>query len=260
MIRIILYIFTAIVIFYLFIPAPAVSQAGVAHPDGLIGQINGSLCAGYSSVSAEERVSHADHQFLGLDFGFPVSRYITFNAGYKIENVDSIFHNYFLGASFRLGDPTKASSYFNPDGVAWQPVLTVNGGGRVSDKHIKDNQYYIMGEILVPVSTYLSAGIAGKYYQDRDFRQVDQIFGRVNIFTERYQEGERYSNSDGVEGSPSFYLTGGGSSDGLFGQVDFLMPLERDMTLVLVLRGERTPSPYTRTASIGICINYYPGH
>nr|MBN2277404.1 hypothetical protein [candidate division Zixibacteria bacterium] len=234
-------------------------EAAEKHPDGLVGQINGSFEAAFTSVAAENNVPHTDRFQFGLDLAIPAANLLTVMAGYQLENVDSVFHHYFVALKVYPGNPLVTRGHANPDGVIGLPVFSLGYGGRVPDRHVDNHQYVISGSALVPVMKSLSLGIGGNYYQDRELVQVDEYYGMVNFFTGSYLPGEEYSNPDGVEGTPSFYLRAGGSSDGFFGQMDILMPLKQNLTLVLNLRGQRTPSPYTRSARIGIRINYYPG-
>jgi len=236
------------------------SNAQTTHPDGLIGKPSGWISAGYASVSVERELPGFDRTRFGAGMVLPATSFFTFDASYALENEDTLYHNYSVGARFRFGDPSKSNSSVNPDGRVARPVLLLAYEGKFPDVETSNYRFYATIETIMPISSRFTFGGGWRYYDEDHPRQVDEFYGILNYFPASYAPGREYENPDGVDGNPSFFLRGGGSSHGFFGQLDIAAPLKPNLTLTLSIRGERIPSPYVRTAILSGHIDYYPGN
>ena len=242
------------------LPVTADSQFPRHHPDGLVGRFNASLEAAYAYVTAGDKVSLVDRSCFGAGLRCPIIPQSTFELGYTLEHGDSLFHSYHLAAKTYLADPLRDASNLNPDGAVGAPIVSISFIGRIPDVAPSKHRFEAGVAVSLPLSRNFTIGAGWNYYQKETPFQADKFFGLVNFFPRNYFPGEEYSNPDGIEGYPSFYLRGGGSDNGFFGQLEVAIPIEPRLTMILIIRGERVPSLYTRTAMLGGRINFYPGN
>ena len=245
-------------IFSILFTSSTFAQGKLAKtPDGVLHKPSGFIFAHYASLTTGGTVAVTDHKDLGAGIKYPLFTRLTLSVSYFVENRDSLYHNYRALATVYLVGPSKKPKC-NPDGPIGGPVVIAGWGGEIPDQFPKNHRYQGLLELLYPFNTHWSFGLGGNYYQPRVGRQDDKVFGVINFFPRAYLTGEEYSNPDGVEGIPSLSLSGGGSRDGIFGQVDLIIPLTQKTTVVFYGRGERYPKPYLRSALIGCRVNFYP--
>ena len=234
--------------------------AATAHPDGCLGRAGGWFSAGYASVYVERGIPGFDRTNFAAGLIWPAIASLTFESSYALEYQDTLFHKYSVGFRARLGDPLKTGRSVNTDGRVGVPFINIAYTGKLPDVETENHSYHIDYAVMLPISTGFTIGGGGRYYEVDGPRQVDKFHGRLNYFPQKYPSGAEYENPDGIEGSPSFSLIGGGSELGFFGQLNIAVPIESDLTLTLTIRGERIPSPYVRTAFLGGRISYYSGN
>ncbi|MCX6826578.1 MAG: hypothetical protein NTV06_04835 [candidate division Zixibacteria bacterium] len=232
----------------------------VRHPDGILGRPNGHIFGEYASVTDLQKADPVDQKILGVALKIPATRNLTFGAAYFARQSDSLYHNYRLELSFYIISPIVAAAKCNPDGAIGAPIILAGFGGEVSDLNIHSHRNSGTFQVIIPCSRKLTVGGGAKIFQKDNPRQVESAFGIVNIYSREYETDQPYSNPDGMEGSIAFLLKGGGSKYGIFGQLDFVFPLEPTMTLTFYLRGERIPLPYVRLAIVGFHAAFYPSN
>jgi hypothetical protein len=171
---------------------------------------------------------------------------------------DTLYYQPSIGLKLYYSDPC-INNNVNPDGAVGRPVFRLDAGLKISEQSRARNVFVSRFEILIPLASSLSLGLGGYYYDNDDPFRVLQYYGQINLFPRSYNSSRPYENPDGIEGWPSFYLTGGGSPNGIFGQLDVAVPLSPQMTLVFYARGERAPSPYVRVATLGVKFRFFPG-
>lgn len=249
----------AIIVLSVCWPATAWCQAAPCHPDGVVGRFGGWIGGSYASPLGKTQIPVADRSRLGLGIKFPVARQVTCAAGYSLTERDSAFHEYSLALKVYLRDPLKSHDMVNPDGRIGTPVVSVLFEGILPDRKPGDHRYKVCLQSLMPVSRNLTVGGGWRYYEDGDPFQVDEYFAEVRLFLKGYLAGEEYLNPDGIEGTPSFAVTGGGSGNGFHGEMDVIVPLSARASIGFFVRGERVASPYFRIAELGGRICVYPG-
>ncbi len=230
------------------------------HPDGLLGKPNGYLYGQYVSVTGNPGVPAADRKALGIGLKIPVAARWTVTGSYFGFQDDSLFHNYSLEFSFYTANPIKSVKPCNPDGLVGAPSIAIGLGGEVPDRDPRANRWQAVATAIMPISGNLTIGAGAKFYQEDNPLQAESFYGIINFFPKRYEKNLHYVNPDGVEGALSFAVRGGGSRHGIFGQLELIFPLEPEMTISFLIRGERIPVPYLRSAVAGFRINYYPGN
>jgi len=230
----------------------------IYHPDGRVGYAGGWVDLRYEipdngtifEVNSRGRVE------VGLKY--PISRRFTFLAQYGAEKGDSLFHSYSLGWKYYFGNTVRDNMPVNPDGPTGVPIVEVHAGGRIPDINSRDHEFRASVEFKMPVSRNITIGLGGNYFANDNPYYVETVYGLFTYFPGRYLKGRVYENPDGPEGTPSFHLIGGGSKNGIFGQLDIVIPLKPQLTLVIYTRGERTPDPYLRVPIFGGRVNFYP--
>lgn len=247
-------------LFLIFNHAEAAGNPGRQHPDGVTGRFNGWLSVSYADIFAEQGVAAADKNGFGIGMGCPLAGNVSIEAGYMLKNNDSTFHDYSLSARVYLKNPLKQPDLSNPDGAVWGPIVYARYSAKIPDGEPGGHRYRTCLAVLMPISRKLTLGAGWQYYQKENPRQVDEFFGLLNFFPKAYSPGHEFENPDGVEGSPSFSLRGGGSSRGFFGELGIFVPLDSRLTLALSVQGERVNSPDIRTAILGVKIYFYPGN
>ena len=238
---------------------PVLGSATPAHPDGRLGRFGGWLSAGYASIFVERGIPGFDKTRFSGGLIYPVFKKLTLESSYSLESQDTLYHVYSIGFRGYLAGPIGSNNRINPDGRVGIPIIQAVFTGKMPDVHPDKHRYRVESSLLLPISRRFSLGGGWNYYEMDDPRMVDEFFGRLNYFPKNYAPGREYENPDGVEGYPSFFLSGGGSQYGFFGQLDVAVPLKSNLTLTLLVRGERVASPYVRTAYLIGKISFYPG-
>jgi len=230
------------------------------HPDGLLGKPNGYLSGQYVSVTGNPGVPVTDRKALGIGLKIPMAARWTISGSYSALQNDSLFHNYNLEFSFYMANPIKSAKPCNPDGPVGAPIIAIGFGGEIPDRDPGAHRWQAVARTFMPISRKLTVGVGAKFYQKDDPLQAESLYGMISFFPKRYEKDREYVNPDGVEGTLSFAARGGGSKHGVFGQLELIFPLEPEMTISFLIRGERIPVPYFRSAIAGFRINYYPGN
>ncbi|PKK83603.1 MAG: hypothetical protein CVT49_07555 [candidate division Zixibacteria bacterium HGW-Zixibacteria-1] len=231
-----------------------------AHPDGRVGRPGGWLSAGYASIFVERGIPGFDKTRFSGGLIFPVIKNLTIESSYMLESEDTLYHIYTVGFRGYSGNPIKPNSGINPDGRIGIPFIQVTLIGKMPDVSPEKHRYRVEMAALMPISGRFTLGGGWNYYEKDHPRIVDEFIGKLNYFPKSYVAGSEYESPDGVEGYPSFFLSGGGSQYGFFGQLDIAVPVRPNLTLTLLIRGERVASPYVRTAILSGRISFYPGN
>jgi hypothetical protein len=230
------------------------------HPDGLLGKPNGYISGQYASVTGNPGVPVSDRKALGIGLKIPLASRWTISGSYFALQNDSLFHNYSLDLSFYMANPIKSVKRCNPDGPAGAPIITLGLGGEIPDRDPGAHRWQAVARAILPISEKLTLGVGARFYEKDDPLQAESFYGMISFFPKQYDKDREYINPDGVEGALSFAARGGGSKHGVFGQLELIFPLEPEMTISFLIRGERVPVPYFRSAMAGFRINYYPGN
>ncbi|MFH2035326.1 MAG: hypothetical protein ABIJ45_02900 [Candidatus Zixiibacteriota bacterium] len=237
-------------------PAPS----PLNHPDGFVGRINGFVGIRYSTAYTVPENLINDKLTPEGGIAIPLGKQLTLAGALSVSTGDTLFYNYSLGLKFYLGNPLRTDNRLNPDGAIGVPIIGLSGGGFVPDIEFNRNLFFADINILLPLSQKLSFGIGGKIYEDENIYQVDNFYGILNIFPRAYSIDRPYANPDGVPGTPSLSLIGGGSQYGIVGILDIKVPLTDMTTLIFLIKGERAADPYLRQATLGARIQFYAGN
>lgn len=239
------------------VPGP-VDRQWRHHPDGLVGQISLHGYACYASVSKKPTYSALDAQTYVLGLNLVASPQITLETRWEAFKQDSVRHTLWGGLKHYLKYPMKESLRCNPDGRIGGIVLGLMAGARFSDSPAGATN--AMGDIsiTVPVSTRLSLAAGYRYYEKIEVNDVVQGFSRLTLYFSEYPPDSVYVSPDGPVGYLVMSLSGGGSAKGVFGQISFIFPLDRKMSLKAVFTAERIKSPYQLSLAVGVGVSIYP--
>ncbi len=252
-------VYTIILVIVLTATGVGDSPRPLVNPDGAIGSMNVFVHGQYLSISSKRGIATKDHQQFGLDLNLPVSQRFTVAAGYSLEPNDTLFHQGKLGITIYSKKLGSGITSVNPDGPTGAPVLSAAVSTRIQDGHFDDRSFCISARLLLPTTTYLTVGAGTNYYDTDDPLNIDEFFGLVAWFMKRYDENQLYINPDGFPGYPVFRLTGGGNSEGIFGQLDILMPMSPRYSLSIWMRGEKITAREIQRLGLGASVSFYPG-
>ncbi len=240
---------------------------GATHsPDGAIGKPGLQVWGYRTDITLDGTDARGED---GAEFSsgkarilFPLSRKVSFFASYQAENKLNILHQARIGLRLRVFQPEDidgALGDINPDGSIGRPFFALSGGFRIYETE-PDTRFGIAAlELVYPWKKHLTISAGAEINTDTSITIVDQFFGSLHIYTASYLTNEPYANPDGPVGFLNFRLSGGGSSEGFFGQLDILFPLNDQVTIGGFVRGERVAFPYERNGSLGVRFQAYPG-
>ncbi len=192
----------------------------------------------------------------------PVSEKVSFFGEYRAENRLNILHQARLGVRLRIFQPSgllKSAENINPDGPLGYPYFSISAGVRLYESETDARFGVVAFKVAYPWTHNVTIGAGAELNTDTSQTIVDQFFGSLSLYTARFLPDEPYANPDGPVGYLSFRISGGGSGDGVFGQLDVLFPLNDQMTIGGFVRGERVAFPYERNATLGARFQLYPG-
>lgn len=193
-----------------------------------------------------------------LSLPLPISSHITFEPRYRAENRTNIRHE--ITTDFTIRGNTPGGSYrVNADGAIGKPVISVRIGVRFYEGNT-ETRYGVSGmKIALPSSTRLTLGAGGYFSADTARSDIENFFGFLNWYSSNYLPNEPFSNPDGPVGFLAAQLRAGGSSDGTFGELRVLFPINPRTTVSGFVRGTRVTEPYERTLTFGASYALYPG-
>jgi len=248
-------------VFLLFIfPIELFAASVKYYADGKLGQFGGQIAARYVSVAAEKGIAVSDISILGFEFIFPSSESYTLKAGYKLEQNDSLFHDFSVTTNIYTASSVNSPNECNPDGKIGAPIFLPGFSVKMADSSPEDLLYRLSLGISLPISANLTLGAGCNYYRKNKSKQADNYFGVINFFPVKYTKGREFENPDGVDGIPSFAFRGGGSKDGIFGQLEIIVPLKSSLSIGFLLRGERMNAQDITRAALGGRVSFYPGN
>ncbi len=227
------------------------------HPDGVVGQISLHGQAHYASVSKDPGFRALDAQTYRLGLHTVVSSRITLETEYEALKLDSVRHSLSGGFKYYLKNPLQKNTFCNPDGQIGGVVLNLAVGARFSDSPGSATRMVGDFNVTLPVSARLSLAAGYRYYEAIEVNDVVQGYGRLAIFFSDYPPDSAYVNPDGPVGYPVLSLSGGGSSNGFFGEIALKFPLDGKISLKSVFSAERVASPYQLSLSAGVGVSVY---
>jgi hypothetical protein len=257
--KMIKYLRMSTLVIFLILPSyvMAGSEKFTPHPDGQLGRISPGIKTSYSVITTSPEDLINDKTDIDGIITYPFLRNMTLAMEMGIINGDTLFYDFSAGIKLYFGNPTAVDKRCNPDGPLGLPVFNLLFSVMLADIDIFHEDYNISASLLMPIGSGLSLGVGRKYYNEKDVYQVDEFFGILHYFPAAYPNGAVYENPDGIDGVPSFYLSGGGSEHGIFGLLDIRVPLSKKTTLSFTARGERAADPYCRNATVGVGIIFY---
>lgn len=230
------------------------------HPDGAVGSATFHGFAQYQQVTKPDGVPSSDIQKYQAELGWVAGDYVDFRSRFLIVNEDSTRYELSAGFKFYTRNPVTSRDKKNADGVVGAPVITIGGGFRYADVAVKNTKMIADFSVLLPVSERLSFLAGYRHYEEIEEQDVVQGYGGINLYLARYNVDSAYANPDGPSGLMAFHLSGGGSSNGVFGDLTFLFPINDNLTWKIAIRGERVGEPYRRVAILGAGFSFYPSN
>jgi hypothetical protein len=237
-----------------------VGKAVRRHPDGAVGTATFHGMGQYQLVTKPDGVPSTDIQKYRAELGWVAGDYVNFMTSFLIVNEDSLRYEFNGGVKIYTRNPVTSTRKKNADGVIGAPVITMGGGLRYSDFAITDTKFVGDISILLPASERFSALAGYRHYDELEEADVVQGYAGVNFYLAGYNSDSAYANPDGPSGMMAFHLTGGGSSNGMFGDLTLLLPINDNLTWKIAIRGERVPEPYRRVAILGAGFSFYPSN
>jgi len=230
------------------------------HPDGAVGSVGFHGFFQYALVTKPANVPVVDVEKYQGAFNWVIADQANLMARFLTIKEDSV--RYELGAGLRLysGNPVATSRGANPDGPVGLPVLSLWGGMRYNELSIKEPKTVGDAEVTFPVSRRLSISAGYRYFEEIEEADVQQGYGTVSIYVARYVADSAYTNPDGPVNNVAIHLSGGGSPEGVFGDLTLMFPISNNLTWRLSVRGERVTEPYRRSAILGVGFSVYPSN
>ena len=230
------------------------------HPDGTVGSVSFHGLMQYGLVNAYPKELEMDFQRYEGELGWVVDDYVNLTARFQTVDQDSLRYELSGGLKIYLTNPSSTERDKNADGPVGSPVISLAAGIRYPDLSISDTRSVGDAAILVPLSQRLTVLAGYRYFEEIEQFDVAQAYGGFNIYLSPYSSDSAYVNPDGPTGKLALKLLGGGSSKGVFGDLMLLFPISDKLTWRLNVRGERTDSPYRRSAIAGAGFSYYPAN
>ncbi|UCE24481.1 MAG: hypothetical protein JSU74_00070 [Candidatus Zixiibacteriota bacterium] len=230
------------------------------HPDGTVGSVSFHGLMQYGLVNAYPKEFEMDFQRYEGELAWVVDDYVNLTARFQTVDQDSLRYELSGGLKIYLTNPISTQRDKNADGPVGSPVISLAGGIRYPDLSISDTRAVGDAAILVPLSLQFTVLAGYRFFEEIEQFDVVQGYGGFNIYLSPYSSDSAYVNPDGPTGKLALKLLGGGSSKGVFGDLMLLFPISDKLTWRLNVRGERTESPYRRTAIAGAGFSYYPAN
>ncbi|MCK4574273.1 MAG: hypothetical protein KAU36_07865 [candidate division Zixibacteria bacterium] len=230
------------------------------HPDGFLGQVAFDGSFNYASISTDPTRSTDDIQRYHFGLNVVAASRLVLMTSFTAVKQDTAFYEFEGGFRFYTKDPANRAIGHNPDGPIGGPVLTVMAGTRYSGSSEPKNTAIADFCLSLPISRQLTIWGGYRYYETLTETDVDQGFGCISYYTRPYVKDSAYANPDGPVGNLALKLSGGGSSEGVFGQLALIFPISGTMSLVAVGRGERVEFPYQRSITAGAAFRIYPSN
>ncbi len=237
-----------------------VGKAVRRHPDGAVGSATFHGLFQYQLVTKPDGVASVDIQKYHAELGWVADDYVTFTARFLTVDEDSLRYELNGGLKIYSRNPVTGSGKKNADGLVGAPVVTMAAGIRYSDFAVKDTRMVGDISLLLPISERFSLLTGYRYYEKIEETDVAQAYGGINFYLAGYNADSSYANPDGPTGQMAFHLSGGGSSNGIFGDLTLQMPIHDNITWKINIRGERVPNPYRRVAIAGAGFSFYPSN
>ncbi len=230
------------------------------HPDGALGSVSFHAGLQYQFVTKPPNTPVVDIQKFSAALGWVAHERVTLMGRFLGTKEDSTRYELDFGLKFYTVRPDRKDKAHNPDGAVGGPVFSVSGGIRYPDLAIEDTKKVGDFGILMPVSRRISVLAGYRYFKEIEIADVQQGYGGINVYLSRYNADSAYTNPDGPVGNAAFHLTGGGSENGVFGDLTMFFPISNSLTWHLTLRGERVEFPYRRVVVIGAGFSLYPSN
>ena len=231
----------------------------VYHPDGILGKPSFNAQFTYASVTGDLKRPVGDIQRLTFGLDLVAASRLTLLSSVRVVVQDSTRYEVNGGIRLYVVNPLAERRTKNPDGPVGGVSLTVVAGARFSSSGNTTSKMVADGILTVPVSTWVTISGGYRYYEEIERFDVQKGFGSISVYPTGYSRDSAYVNPDGSVGNLAFKLSGGGSVNGIFGEIQLLMPFSGNMTVATIIRGERVPGPpYRRSAIAGFRLSYYP--
>ena len=224
-------------------------------PDGMLGLPSINVGAGYASVSGKGMIS-GDHQSYWASLRLPARPQVCFLLDWNVSTRDSTRYELIGGFKFYLADPWSRAA--NPDGAIRRPVLRMDAGHRFFGSTGASGYWLGSASLALPISHFLTLSGGYRLFDVDETTEVNQAFGRINVYFADYGWNQRFINPDGPAGYLALVLQGGGSSFGYFGQGKVLLPLNIATTVAIVGRAEWLDDPSQKSLSAGFELTIYP--
>ncbi len=261
---------------HIVVSASSVSADVTLSPDGAIGKPGLQIWGYRTDITLDATdargVDGAEFSSGQARIMLPLSQRVTVFAEYRAENRLNILHQSRVGIRFRASQPQEAESdletntlttntlaAINPDGPLGHPYFTLSGGFGLYESQTDARFGIVAFEVTYPWTTHFTLSAGAEFNADTSLTIVNKFFGSLSLYTSRYLASEPYANPDGPVGYLNFRISGGGSGEGVFGQLDILFPMNDQMTIGAFVRGERVAFPYERSAVLGARFQLYPG-
>lgn len=237
-----------------------VGKAVRRHPDGAVGSATFHGMGQYQQVTKPDGVRSVDIQKYHAELGWVAGDYVNFMTSFLIVNEDSLRYELNGGVKIYSRNPVTSNRKKNADGVVGAPVISMGAGLRYADFAITDTKFVGDFSILLPASEKFSFLAGYRHYDELEEADVVQGYGGINFYLTGYNSDSAYANPDGPSGMMAFHLKGGASSNGVFGDLTLLLPINDNLTWKIAIRGERVPEPYRRVAILGAGFSFYPSN
>lgn len=227
------------------------------HPDGSVGNLSFHTMLQYASVDKDKGVPVTDIQKYDFSLNWVVVPKITFLTNYNIIKEDSFRYDISAGLKYYLNNPLSKNHRQNPDGSIGGLSVSLLGGLRYTSSATDVSKF--VGDVIVtlPVSLTMSFQGGYRYFEQIEEADVQQGYLSLFFYFSPYKPDSAFVNPDGLVGNLALQVTGGGSSNGVFGQLMFIFPLNNNLSLKTSFRGERVDSPYKQSFFGGLGFSYY---
>lgn len=231
-----------------------------AHPDGAVGSVGFQGFFQYALVTKPVNQPVVDIEKYEGGFNWVIADHANLMARFLTIKEDSIRYELSGGARLYFANPLSTGRPANPDGPVGVPVVSLWGGLRYNELSVKEPKYLGDFEVIVPVSRRLSVAAGYRALEVIEEADVQTAYGKVSFYVARYHADSAYTNPDGPVNNVAIHLSGGGSTNGVFGDLTLLFPINNSLTWKLSIRGERVEFPYRRSAILGVGFSIYPSN
>ncbi|NOY89077.1 MAG: hypothetical protein GXO93_06785 [FCB group bacterium] len=227
------------------------------HPDGSVGNLSFHTMLQYASVEKDKGVPVTDIQKYDFSLNWVVVPKITFLTNYSIIKEDSFRYDISAGLKYYLSNPLDKNHRRNPDGSIGGLSVSLLGGLRYTNSATKVSKFVGDFMVTLPVSYSMTFQGGYRYFEQIEATDVQQGYLSLFFYFSPYKPDSAFVNPDGPVGNLALKITGGGSSNGAFGQLIFIFPLNNNLSLKTSFRGEKMDSPYKQSLLGGLGFSYY---